>query len=123
MWRNPIVVVLLMTMGCSHSEPATFEASMNSDSELVRPFLEQLNANLGLGLPVAKVVDFTLSTKIEDERSTTFDVVFEGSKAQIEYGVFMDDIDAPDLSFRTSSSALARAIDLQMAIFANAHDL
>jgi hypothetical protein len=123
MRRQLIGVAVLMTMGCSQSKPTTFEASMNFDSEHVQPFLEQLNANLGLRLPVSKLVEFTLSTEIEDERSTTFDLVFKGSKSQIEYGVFMDDVDAPDLSFWTSSSELARAIDSQMEIFADAHDM
>lgn len=123
MWRIAASLVLVAAIGCTDPKPTTFEASMNFDSENVEPFLNQLNERLALDLPVAKLLELTLSTRVDDERSTTIDVLFDGSRTRLEYRVFMDDVDAPDLSFFTPSSALAKAIDSQLREFADARGM
>ena len=123
MWRIAASMVLAAAVGCTDPKPPTFEASMNFDTANVEPFLNQLNERLALDLPIAKLLELTLSTHVDDERSTTIDVLFEGSKTRIEYRVFMDDVDAPDLYFLTPSSALAKAIDSQLRDFADARGM
>lgn len=96
-----------------------FEASMNFDLENVRPFLERLNSKLQLNLPVEKLVQMTRATDIDTEQSKAIQVTFDGTNVRLEYRVFMDDIDAPDLYFFTSSEALTAAINGQLAEFAD----
>ena len=96
---------------------------MNFDMEKVEPFLTRLEANLKLGLPVRDLVAMTRSVAIEAEVSRTLSVTFESSPATLEYRVFMDDVDAPDLYFLTQSKPLADAIQLELTKFADDNDL
>ena len=96
-----------------------FEASMNFDLENVQPFLTRLEARLGLGLAVADLVAATESTPVDSEITRTMSVVFNGSPARLDYRVFMDDVDAPDLYFLTDSQELRDAIDRQLRQFAD----
>src|SRR5262245_35711616 len=96
----------------------THEASMNFDMENVPPFLTRLNDRLQLGLPVPELVAATRDAPVERESAKVLSVRFNGNPVQLEYRVFMDDVDAPDLYFLTDSQALAVAIDRQMKEFA-----
>jgi hypothetical protein len=122
MWKILGVIVLLVAAGCTESEVPLFEASMNFDSGNVQPFLERLNDRLGLNLPIRELVDFTLTTPVEEEKVRVLEVSFDGSRARLEYRVFMDDIDAPDLYFLTPSSELAASIDAQVMEYADELD-
>jgi hypothetical protein len=95
------------------------EASMNFDLENVAPFLKRINSRFNLNLPVDELVKMTYQTKMETEQSRTIQVTFDGLQTQLEYRVFMDDIDAPDLYFFTPSKDLAEAIDDQLVAFAD----
>ena len=100
-----------------------FEASMNFDLENVEPFLTQLESRLNLGLPVPELVAFTQSTAIDDERVSTLSVRFGGEVISLDYRVFMDDVDAPDLYFFTASEELCKAIGAELSDFAEKHGL
>ena len=91
-----------------------FEASMNFDLSAVRPFLERLEDSLALDLPVDELVDLARTTPVDEERSRMLRVTFDGTTTQLEYRVFMDDIEAPDLYFFTPSELLAERIGEQM---------
>jgi hypothetical protein len=99
------------------------EASMNFDMENVEPFLSRLEAHLALGLPVQDLVAMTRSVEIEAEVSRTFQVTFSSSPATLEYRVFLDDVDAPDLYFLTTSKPLADAIQAELNQFADDNGL
>ena len=85
--------------------------------------LARLEARLHLGLPVQDLVKITRQTAIEHESRREFQVTFKGTKVLLEYRIFMDDVDSPDLYFFTSSKELAHAIDKQLASFAEDHGL
>jgi len=96
-----------------------FEASMNFDLENVEPFLTRIDTRLALNLPVDELVEMTRQTEIETEQSRIIRVKYDNSQTEIEYRVFMDDIDAPDLYFFTASKALADLIEDEMEAFAD----
>ena len=91
---------------------------MNFDLENVRPFLEQVNRNLNLGLDVDKLVEFTESLEIGDEKRLEFSVQFKGQTLGMIYQVYMDDIDAPDLYFFVETEELETALQSEMVAFA-----
>src|SRR5688500_10607304 len=111
------LLALALLCGACDERPEMFEAGMNFDLESVEPFLNQLDSQLQLGLPVAELVTFTRSTAVEDERTKTVSVRFKGVATKLEYRVFMDDIDAPDLYFFTPSADLAAAINARLQKF------
>ncbi len=94
-----------------------FEASMNFDLENVRPFLEQVEESLALGLDVDRLADLTARTEVETTNGSAFEVKYQGEDVQVRFAAFMDDIDAPDLYFYVRSEALAEAIDGEMEKF------
>jgi hypothetical protein len=98
--------------------PPAHEASMNFDMENVKPFLERINSKLSLGLDSDKLTKFTMETEFDQERSLHLIVKFQGKPVRLEYGVFMDDIDAPDLSFFSDSPQLAELIQSELEVFA-----
>jgi len=100
-----------------------YEASINFDMENIAPFLIELESHATLGLPVADLTAFTKSTPVEKERSRALTVTFHGKRVALEYRVFMDDIDAPDIYFFTPSDELAKLIQKQMIEFADRNGL
>ncbi|MCW5572997.1 MAG: hypothetical protein KIT37_08200 [Steroidobacteraceae bacterium] len=114
-----VVAYLLALTACTRPENTMFEASMNFDLENVEPFLIQAEAALGLGLPVAELAAFARDTPVEAERVRTLRVPFGGTTVPLEFRVFMDDIDAPDLYFFTPSKGLADAIQAELQQFAS----
>ena len=114
--RKLILTIVLFAAACSAGVP-TSEASMNFDLKNVRPFLERLNSEAGLGLDVDKLNTFTRDTKVGEERSISLKVKFQGKEIGLEYRILMDDVDAPDLYFFTESKALADTINKQMIDF------
>ncbi|MEP5938569.1 MAG: hypothetical protein ABJ239_09595 [Erythrobacter sp.] len=96
------------------------EASMNFDLENVRPFLEQLEASLALGLDVTRLFELTERTALDTTNGSAFEVQYQGATVDVRFAAFMDDIDAPDLYFHVSSEQLASAIDAEMEKFCEA---
>lgn len=115
---NKLLAVLLGIFGMgTASADKQFEASAGFDSDIVQPFLERLNTQLGLGLDVVSLVTFTESVPHDDEQSRNINVTFKGESEGLEYRVFKDDPYAPDLYFFSKSEALTNAISEQFDIF------
>ena len=95
-----------------------YEASMNFDLETVRPFLARLRDNRKLDFDVEALARYAEQTELEDERELSLVVGFEGRRPTLRYGVFMDDIDAPDLYFFSADKALIDAINAEYDQFA-----
>ena len=121
----PRMLVFALLFSCCRptEDPKMYETSMNFDLENVGPFLDQLENRLHLGLPVADLVMFTRSTAVESENTRTLSVKYRGEVTRLDYRVFMDDIDAPDLYFGTSSKELSEAIDAELRQFADERGL
>jgi len=93
------------------------EASMNFDLGEVRSFLIQLNSELGLDLDPEALSKFAAALPIDKEKSLHTHVDFKGESIPLEFRVFMDDIDSPDLYFFSPSKELIDSIDAQMKVF------
>lgn len=91
---------------------------MNFDMENVRPFLERVNSNLSLGLDVDKLVEFTESLEVGEEKRLEFSVQYNGQTLGMIYQVYMDDIDAPDLYLFVETEELETALQSEMVAFA-----
>jgi hypothetical protein len=102
---------------------ARHEASMNFDLENVVPFLNELDSKYKLGLNVDELGKFASSIKIENEESMIVEISHSGKKAKMEFRVFMDDIDAPDLYFFFESSELADQVGDFMMEWAEARGM
>jgi hypothetical protein len=110
MMKN-LLAGLLSIFGIGCAQPLeTYEASTNFDLEDVAPFMFALENKHRLGLNVEEIVTFTSETPIDDERKMALMVNYGGQRIDLEYRVFMDDIDAPDIYFFTSSKTLAALI-------------
>ena len=109
-------MAILLSSSCADPEQSVFEASMNFDLENVKSFLVRINNQLDLNLPIDDLIRMTRQTEIETEQSRTMQIVFAGSGTQLEYRVFMDDINAPDLAIFTPSQGLAESIQYQKTL-------
>ena len=112
-----------LSVGNADDRPAVHEASMNFDLRHVRPFLLQLDGSLSLRLDVEKLASFAARTPLERERSLMVKVRFSRHTVPLEFRVFMDDVEAPDLYFFTPSADLSEAIDAELAKFAEQNGL
>ena len=81
----------------AHTQELVHEASMNFDLENVRPFLKDLDAEFQLSLKVDQLFQFTSSVAIEAENVILVDITIGGESKKMQYRVFMDDIEAPDI--------------------------
>ncbi|MEO1240846.1 MAG: hypothetical protein AAFX54_02970 [Pseudomonadota bacterium] len=116
-----LAAVGLISCEASVEPPAKIgahEASMNFDSENVRPFLERINTNLEIKLNARKLARFARRTRVGEERSLYVEVLFQEAPSLLEYRVFKDDIDAPDLYFFSDSGELISAINEEYEAFA-----
>lgn len=100
-----------------------YEASMNFDMEDVQPFLEQVENNLGVQMPIAELMHLASTIEVEDEAQRTFELTFNGNQTKVTCTVFMDDVDAPDLFFHTPDESLAKALEAEMERFMEDNDL
>ena len=101
----------------------TNEASMNFDLENVVPFLTELNANLKLGLDVKELGEFSASIPVNTGKSIVVDILDAGREAKMEFQIFMDDIDAPDVYMFFDSSELSESVGDFMMSWAEARDM
>ena len=100
--------------------PITSETSMNFDAGDIRPFLVGIANNPRFGLPdafVPTIVQALPDLAVDVTRRWTIDGSFDGKIIQLEIEVFMDDLDAPDLSF-FSTQAVIEEIDRELSDFA-----
>jgi hypothetical protein len=70
------------------------------------------------GLDVDAMSRFVNETPVDDERSLKLEVVFRGKEITLEFSVFMDDVDAPDIHFFSDSKAVTSEISAEMAKYA-----
>ncbi len=101
------------------------ESSMNFDLENVRPFLLRIAPLIASGFGAAeidRIVTLVKSMKHEDEREVAFDIIHEGRRSAFRIGVFMDDLDSPNIHF-FGPPALAQQIDTQMDKFCEELDI
>lgn len=95
------------------------EASMNFDLPQVGPFLEGVAAIIDAGFSVEdakRLADKIADLPVEEEMTAEYTVTFRGAEMPLRIEVFMDDVDAPDLSL-FAPSPLADAIDQGMDKF------
>ena len=116
--KKIIALLVGFSVGSAGAITTHHEASMNFDLENVRPFLEQVNGNLNLGLDVDTLVEFTESLEVGDEKRLVFSVQFKGRTLGMIYQVYMDDIDAPDLYLFVETEELENALQSEMVAFA-----
>jgi ankyrin repeat protein len=77
------------------------EAAMNFDLGDVNPFLESVSRRIEKGFSVDVARDLASQIAIlaiDDERSWTYEVVFNGTEMMFTVTAFMDDVDSPDLA-------------------------
>ena len=102
-----------------------YEASMNLDSENVRPFLTELNAkfDLGFGLEINKMVRISESIEVNEEESIFIYITSDNAISIMEFHVFMSSIDAPDLYFFFEQAKLAYDVSDFMVEWAEARGM
>lgn len=91
----------------------------------IRPFLIGLTNNPRFGLPpefTASIVDALPDLQERASRRWKIDGSFDGQAMHLEIEVFMDDPDAPDLTF-FSSAPVIEEIDRELSEFAEAKDI
>lgn len=90
--------------------PISAETSANFDGAEVGPFLTRLAENPRFALPrdfAAAITDALPELALDETRRWRVDGDFDGQAMQLEIEVFMDDFDAPDLFFFSSSQVVA----------------
>lgn len=95
------------------------ESSMNFDLENVRPFLQRIVPHIVAGFgpaEVDRVVSLVESMEHNDEQTLEFEIEDVGQRSVFRVGIFMDDIDAPDMYF-FGPAGLAERIDAEMESF------
>lgn len=99
------------------------EASMNFDMENIVPFLAELDAKFQFGLDVDKLGSFSASVPVEAEKSIIVDILISGRKTKMEFRIFMDDIDAPDLYMFFDSKETSESVGGFMMNWAEARGM
>ncbi|WP_432460849.1 hypothetical protein [Agarivorans sp. QJM3NY_25] len=109
--KKLIVFALSLFAGFGvHASELTNEASMNFDLENVVQFLTDLDDQFKFGLDVKALGNFSSAVPVEAEKSIVVNIVDSGRKSKMEFRVFMDDIDAPDLYMFFDSSNLSESV-------------
>jgi hypothetical protein len=100
----------------------TSETSMNFDVREVAPFLTQLANNHRFGFPddiVKAIGDAVVELPVETTKRWKITAEFDHHPILIEIEAFMDDVDAPDLTFH-SAQAVITEIESELDTFAKA---
>ena len=122
--KKLVAIILGLFIGVpSQAMNSRYEASMNFDLENVVPFLNELNKEFKFGLDISKLGKFTNSIAVEKEKSIIVDITHSKEKIKMEFKVFMDDIDAPDLYLFFESSELAEQVNDFMIKWAEKHGM
>ncbi|MCH1921641.1 hypothetical protein L9G15_19720 [Shewanella sp. A3A] len=93
---------------------------MNFDQENVAPFLAELDAKFGFGLDVKKLEEFSVSVPIDMEKSVVVEISISGRKTTMEFRVFMDDVNSPDLYMFFDSEGTSKSVERFMLNWAEA---
>lgn len=112
-----------LIFGSKKNVQQKFEASMNFDLKNVEPFLTDLDNKFKFGLNIKSLGEFARSVKVEDEESIEIKINYSGQTSLMEFNVFMDDIDAPDLYLFFESSDLADSVGDFMMEWAEARGM
>ncbi len=99
------------------------EASMNFDLENVHPFLTDLENKFKFGININNLNEFAKSVEVESEKSIETEITYSGQTSLMEFRVFMDDIDAPDLYLFFESVDLADSVGDFMMEWAEARGM
>ncbi|MBO9475357.1 hypothetical protein J7413_17550 [Shimia sp. R10_1] len=105
--------------------PATSETSMNFDLQEVAPFLTQLGNNARFTFPAALAEEIAHGLQgmaVDETRRWKLTCDFDRQPILMEIEAFMDDIDAPDLTFFGTLDAVAE-IQQELEAFAAAKGL
>ena len=107
--KNLLKVFLGLFIGSSaNAMSERYEASMNFDMENVSAFLQELNTKFELSINVEELTKFTSSTPVEAEKSIVIDL---SNAEKMEFKVFMDDVDAPDIYMFFERQEIADKVD------------
>jgi len=108
--KKLLAIVAAFFSGSNASAMAVHEASMNFDQESVRPFLKELDSKFAFSLDIEKMVGFSESIEVEKEDLMYVQIDTVDGNSRLEFRVFMDDIDAPDLYFFFEQAELAQRV-------------
>jgi hypothetical protein len=95
------------------------ESSMNFDLENVRRFLGRIASLIDAGFgpsEINSVVSLAENMQHDDEKTLTFQIRYRGKLTPFRVGIFMDDVDSPDMYF-FGPAGLAEQIDDEMERF------
>ena len=95
------------------------ESSTNFDMENVRPFLQRISPFIESGFgeaQIQQVCQLAENMPHDTEKELEFPIRYAGRDSLLRIGIFMDDINAPDVYF-FSPPALAAQIDAEMEKF------
>jgi len=101
------VVAVLVSSGCQW----TYTSSAQVEPEKVRPFLSQLEAELGLGLNVESLSTFVEIVPANEMVQRKIDIQSDGAYRTVRFVVAMDQAESPTLMFKTYSRELFKKID------------
>lgn len=113
------ILFLISVFACTPSQ--RFEASTNLDLSDIRPFLQELDNELDLGIEHGQLATFTDTVAIGEQSSRNLNITYGGRRRSVEYVVFMDDYASPDLYFFTAYEPLASAIQAFMVDYSERH--
>jgi hypothetical protein len=126
-----VTVLLLLFSGYilagteqSRPEPSEHEASISLDSDDVEPVLFRVSSLMtaGFSRSAARVLANRINAQpVESERAYTYKVTYRGRTIRLRVIAFMDDVNAPDLSFFTTADA-ARAIQGELEAYFKAQN-
>jgi hypothetical protein len=96
--------------GVQHAIGERQEVSINFDAQDVEPFLRRLGQLVsGFGAPeIAKVTDVLDALELDGEGELFFEVKHKDRLVPLHLTILLDDTDAPDLFFETSSYSYLR---------------
>jgi len=92
------------------------EASMNFDGEMVQPFLERIAPLIDTGFSKAKIEQVVICTEdmeVDQTEKFRFEIIYAGKPSELQIEIFMDDVDAPDISFYAEPK-LSKIIEAEM---------
>ena len=93
------------------------EFSANFDLENVRPFLERLRDRQSIELEIDQLVEFAAQTAYDDEREISSKGRIKGKSVAFNFGVFMDDINTPDIYIFSRNRAFIEAMTSELHAF------
>lgn len=101
------------------------EWSTNFDTENVAPFLQRIAPHIESGFAepeISRVLKLIEAMEVDDEKQLTFKIRYAGEPSDFKIGVFLDDIDAPDLYF-FAPAGLCKHLSAEMEKFAEEREM